>query len=105
MMKLVRNEIEPTLLAAGFVFDARNNPRDPAERVWIDYTNARKLFTFGLKPGTGYLIAEMLDESGGWEIVAKTAFDNPRTRAAIMATITAFASAVREAMIGFERAP
>ncbi|HUY87558.1 MAG TPA: zinc-ribbon domain-containing protein [Pirellulales bacterium] len=98
LMKLVRDAIEPALLAAGFAFDARNKPRDPAERVWVDYSKARELFSFSVKPGTGYIIAELLDQSGACQTIAKTDFNNPTTRAAVMATVTAFASAVSEFM-------
>lgn len=98
LIKIVRNEIEPALDAAGFAFNACNKPRGPAERVWVDYSNAGELFSFSIKPGTGCLIAELLDQSGACQTIAKTDFNNPTNRAAVMATVVAFASAVPEFM-------
>lgn len=108
MIKRVRDEIEPTLLAAGFAFDARNQPRDRRERVWIDYARAGELFSFSFQPGTGYLLAELYDESGAMRMVAKTEFENPRTneaRAAVLATIATFSAAVKEFFAGEADAP
>ena len=75
-----------------------NKPRGSAERVWVDYSKAGELFSFSIKPGTGCLIAELLDQSGACQTIANTDFNNPTTRAAVMATVAAFASAVSEFM-------
>jgi hypothetical protein len=104
LIDLVRDRIEPALFAAGFVFNARNKPRHPAERVWIDYAKAGELFSFSFKPGTGYLIAELLDQTGICRTVAKTNFDNPTTSAAVLATVAAFSFAISEFMTRFEPA-
>lgn len=107
LVKLVRAEIEPVILAAGFTFEARNMPRRPAERVWIDYKRDGVLFSFAFERPQGFegyprLVAELLDEDGGCRIVAATEFGPPRTRAETRAdfveTIKAFASAVTELM-------
>lgn len=96
LMNIVRDEIEPALVAAGFVFNARNKPGDPSERVWVDYAKAGELFSFSFKPGTGSLLGELLDQRGVCRTVAKTDFDNPTTRAGVLATVAAFASAVSQ---------
>jgi hypothetical protein len=44
------------------------------------------------------LVAELLDETAKCRMIAVTEFDAPRTRADIMATIKAFASAVKDFM-------
>jgi hypothetical protein len=98
LIKTVRNKIEPALDAAGFDFSTQNKPRSPAEQVWVDYSKAGKLFSFGVKPGTGCFVAELLDESGACQTIAKTYFNNPTTRAAVLATVSAFTSAVTEFM-------
>ena len=98
LIKTVRNKIEPALDAAGFDFSTQNKPRRPAEQVWVDYSKAGKLFSFSVKPGTGCLVAELLDESGSCQTIAKTDFNNPTTRAAVLAAVSAFASAVTEFM-------
>lgn len=108
MITLVKDEIEPTLIAAEFVFESRNKPRDPRERIWIDYARAGELFSFSFQPGTGYLLAELVDASGAVRMVAKTEFENPRTseaRAAVLATIATFAAAVKEFFSGEPDAP
>ncbi len=97
LMKLVRAEIEPAILAAGFVFEERNKPRQPGERAWIDYNRNGSVFSIAFEREPR-LVAELLDETGKCRIVAVTEFDAPRTRADIMATIKAFASAVSEFM-------
>ncbi len=104
LIDLVREEIEPALFAVGFVFNACNRPRHPAERVWVDYAKAGELFSFSFKPGTGYLLAELLDQTGMCRTVAKTDFGNPTTRAAVLETVAAFASAVSEFMTHFQPA-
>jgi putative zinc ribbon protein len=104
LIDLVRDKIEPTLFAAGFIFNARNTPCHPAERAWVDYAKAGELFSFSFKPGTGYLLAELLDQTGICRTVAKSDFDNPTTRAAVLATVAAFAFAVSEFMTRFEPA-
>lgn len=105
MIKLVKDEIEPTLLSAGFAVDARNKPRDPRERIWIDYARAGELISFSFRPGTGYLLAELFDASGAVRIVAKTDFENPRTRAEVLATVARFAATVKEYVAGEGDAP
>jgi hypothetical protein len=100
-MKLVRAEIEPSILSAGFTFESRNRPRDPRERVWIDYKKNDRLFSFAFArtppDQTPQLIAELLESDGSCQVVAVAEFDAPRNRAEIMTTIRKFASAV----IGF----
>lgn len=96
-MKLVRAEIEPAILAAGFVFEERSNPRQQFERTWIDYKRGDLLFSFAFERPPR-LTAELLDESGGCRIVALTEFDRPRNRADIMATVKSFSSAVTDFM-------
>lgn len=97
-MKLVRAEIEPAILAAGFVFEARNKPQQPGERVWIDYRRGDEVFSFAFEPRRAQFVAELLEKDGGCHDVAITAFDMPRTRKDIMATIKAFASSVNDFM-------
>jgi hypothetical protein len=72
LMKLVRAEIEPAILAAGFKFEARSNPRQPFERTWIDYKRGNLLFSFAFERPPR-LTAELLDEGGGCRIVALAA--------------------------------
>ncbi len=103
-MKLLRAEVEPTILAAGFVFDARNKPRQRGERTWIDYQRNESLFSIAFEREPR-LIAELLDESGGCQVIALTEFDAPRTRADVMATIKTFASAVTEFMANLGPTP
>lgn len=108
MMKRVRDEIEPALVAAGFVFEARNKPRHRRERVWIDYARAGELFSFSFQPGTGYLLAELIDAGGAVRTVAKTDFESPRTseaRASVLATVAEFAAAVKEFFAGEKNSP
>jgi hypothetical protein len=104
LMKLVRAEIEPAILAAGFVFEERNKPRQPGERAWIDYNRTGSVFSiaFERKPR---LVAELLDETAKCRIVAVTEFDAPRSGEDIMATIKAFASTVNEFMANLRPSP
>jgi len=97
LMKLVRTEIEPAILASGFVFEARSNPRQRFERTWIDYKRGDLLFSFAFERPPR-LTAELLGASDDCRIIALTEFDRPRNRADIMATIKSFASAVTEFM-------
>ncbi|MGQ0636754.1 MAG: zinc-ribbon domain-containing protein [Planctomycetaceae bacterium] len=90
LMRLIRAEIEPALMARGFVFEARNRPQRPTERVWIDYIREGWLFSIAFEKSVG-LVAEFLDERG-CRIVASSSFNAPRTRAEITATIHEFAS-------------
>jgi hypothetical protein len=98
LMKLVRAEIEPAILAAGFVLESRNKPKGPFDRAWIDYHRDDSLFSIAFDACPPRLIAEMLDASGGCRVVAVSEFDAPRTRADIMGTIETFAAAVVEFM-------
>ena len=97
LMKSVRAEIEPAILAAGFVFEARSNPRQPFERTWIDYKRDGLLFSIAFERPPR-LTAELLDENGGCRIIALTEFDRPRAKADVMSRIKSFASAVTEFM-------
>lgn len=99
LMQLVRAEIEPAVLVAGFAFEARNKSRQPGERVWIDYKRNGQLFSFAFEAAferPARLVAELLEESGDCRPVAITEFDGPRTRAEVLATIKVFASTVTE---------
>lgn len=94
LMKLVRAEIEPTLLAAGFTFASRNKPVHPGERVWIDYVRSGQTFSVAYERRDARLSAELLESSGDYRPVAASDFDRPTSRAQMMATIDAFATAI-----------
>ncbi len=108
LMKLVRAEIEPAILAAGFAFEARNKPRQTRERSWIDYRRNGQLFSFAFEVGLerpARFVAELLEENGACRIVAVTELGKPRDRAEIMATIKVFAAAVTEFIAGLGSTP
>lgn len=108
LTKLVRAEIEPAILGTGFAFAARSKSREPRERIWLDYTRASELLSVAFEPAflrPARLVAELLEESGDCRTVAVTEFDKFRTRAEIMATIKAFASAVAEFMANLGPTP
>ena len=97
LMKLVRGEIEPAIMAAGFTFDSRNRPQNPCERVWIDYKRRGQVFSIAFEREPR-LVAELLEDDGSCRVVAMAEFDKPRTRADIMATVKAFSTGVVEFM-------
>jgi hypothetical protein len=95
LMKLVRAQIEPAVLAAGFAFAARNKVR--RQRAWIDYTRPGQLFSFAFERPPR-LVAELLEENGDCQTVALIEFHSPATTAEITATIKAFTFQVTEFM-------
>jgi len=108
VMKLVRADVEPAILAAGFAFEARNKPRDWRERVWIDYKRCGQLLSLAFEIGRerpARLVAELLEANDVCQTVAVAEFDKPRTRAEILATIKSFASAVNEFLASLRTAP
>lgn len=94
LLKLVRAEIEPALVDAGFMFASRNKPVHPGERVWIDFTRSGQTFSFAYEQRDARLTAELLEPNGDCRMVAVTEFDQPRSRTRAMATIKQFAAAV-----------
>lgn len=107
VMKLVRADVEPAILAAGFAFEARNKPMDWCERVWIDYKRCDQLLSLAFEIGREHparLVAELLEGNGVCQTGAVAEFDKPRTRAEILATIKSFASAVKEFLASLETA-
>lgn len=95
LMKLVRAEIEPALLANGFVPAVQHMPRQAGERAWIDYQRDGRLLSIAFERPPR-LVAELLNENGNCRTVAVVEFDRPTRRAEIVATIQAFGSAVRQ---------
>jgi hypothetical protein len=94
LLKLVRSEIEPTLVAAGFSFESRNRPRHPGDRVWIDYKRGGQIFSYFFDHRFGRLAAELLEPSGDVLNITPVDFKGAPTRANVMATIEEFAAAV-----------
>jgi hypothetical protein len=101
LMKLVRAEVDPAIMAAGFAFEARHKSRQCGERAWIDYKRSGQLFSIAFEAAyerPARLSAELQEENGECRSVAVTEFDTPKNRTGIMAVIKAFANAVTEFM-------
>lgn len=96
LMKLIRAEIEPALLAAGFVFASQNKPAHPSQRLWVDYVRAGQTFSFAYRQRDARLTAEVLDPNGDCRVIAVEGFHMPRTRADVMVTVKQFSAKVIE---------
>lgn len=99
LIKAVRDEIEPGLAAAGFVFESRSKPRRKGERVWVDYSRAGQIFSFAYEQHVARLIAELLDDAGACQTLAVAEIPQPPTAAKVLATIEEFAAAVKEFLV------
>jgi hypothetical protein len=87
----IRDAIEPSLIAAGFHFDARNKP--PANHgysLWIDYVRDGEMFSIRCDRWIARLAAETLDSQGRVLIVAEVHFNRPRTHNELMDEVTPF---------------
>lgn len=93
LMKRVRVEIEPALLAAGFVLDSMHKPKDWRERFWIDYRKDGLTFSIAFEREPR-LTAEMLDASGECQVIASVQVHQPPTPVNVNATIKEFAAEI-----------
>jgi hypothetical protein len=77
MLAAVRTAIEPALLAAGFRFEGRNDPRPgPPLYLFLDYSRGNETFrvAWDRRDSNRFIgfTAELLTESGAYTIVTST---------------------------------
>lgn len=95
LMKLLRSQIDPSLTAAGFVYESRNKPRHPGDRVWIDYRRFEQTLSLSYEHCDARLIAEFLDESGDCATVAIAEIPQPPSDRKVLETAKTFAAAIQ----------
>lgn len=94
LMKLVRAEVDRALLDAGFVYESRNKPEHPGDRIWIDYRRDGQTFSLAYEHCDARLVAELLDESGDYQTVAIVEISQPPSNAKLLETIKQFSAAI-----------
>jgi hypothetical protein len=85
----------------GFVFDGRNSPRSPGERVWVTYCRGQQLLSVCFEQNDACLIAELLEDDGEYRSVAVTGLDQPPSTSDLMAKIEEFTAAVTAFIAGY----
>lgn len=94
LMKRIRSDIEPGLLAAGFELEGRNYGKG-STTAWLDYSRPGLILRCFFDPRDARLIAETLDDSADCRIVAKVELCCVSTPE-LLGRIDAFTSAVQE---------
>ena len=95
----IRDEIEPSLGAAGFRFDARNHPPDNhCASLWIDYLRQSDVFSLRWERSITRLAAERLDEQGNVEVLADVRLKTPRSHDELMSQIAPFIESIKNAL-------
>ncbi|HJT34783.1 MAG TPA: zinc-ribbon domain-containing protein [Pirellulales bacterium] len=104
LMKLVRAEVDRALLDAGFVYESRNRPEHPGDRIWIDYRRDGQTFSLAYEHCDARLIAELLSENGDCRTVAITEIPQPPSNAKLLETIKQFSAAIMEWLAAYRSA-
>jgi hypothetical protein len=94
LLRRVRVEIEPALLAAGFELESVHKPKDWRERFWIDYRRDSQVFSFAYEQREARFIAELMDAKGECHVVAIAQIPQPPTMKRVYATIMEFAAEI-----------
>ena len=95
LMKRIRSDIEPCLIEAGFAFDGKNKVT-VAGYAWIDYSRSDFILRCLFKSRDARLIAETIDESAAYGIVANVELSGSRSTSALLERVNEFTSSVRE---------
>jgi len=98
LLKRLRNEIEPGLVEAGFVFDRCHSDRR-LWQYWLDYSRGGLLLRCLFDGCAGRLIAETLDENAKYTMVANSEMCWSRTDDSKLIVVQEFAAAVVSAAL------
>jgi hypothetical protein len=60
LLKTVRENVEPLLTSAGYVFVERNKPAHPGEPRWLDYERGDDIFSIRYEPHVARLVGEAI---------------------------------------------
>jgi hypothetical protein len=115
MLATLRAAIEPSLSAAGFRFDGRNDPRPgPSNYLFLDYARGNEIIrvAWDRRDSNRFIgfTAEFLYETGVNAVVATEALNGlseiqkQGVTSAIQAHIDAFAKTVNDFLVGRRRA-